>query len=222
MSSKRFIDVSHTIEHGMLTYPGIPAPEISDFLTRADSRGHYAAGTEFSIGKIDMAANTGTYVDSPFHRYENGMDLSELPLESLADLEGIVVRCPLENGRAVHKKYLECYDVKGKAVLIHTGWDRHWRTNQYFQGHSYLTKDAAEYCVQSGAAVVGIDSLNIDDTDDLTRPAHSLLLRANIPIVEHMCNLKSVPDNGFKFYAVPLKIRRFGSFPVRAFCIVTG
>ena len=221
MKSKRFIDVSHTIEHGMQTYPGIPVPVITDFLTRSDSREHYADGTEFYIGKIEMVANTGTYIDSPFHRYENGTDLSELRLESLADLEGITIHCPFMNGRAVNKQCLEKHDVRGKAVLIHTGWDVHWRSEQYFQGHPYLTRDAADFLVHERAILVGIDSMNIDDTDDLTRPAHSLLLRANIPIVEHMCNLQSVPDRGFKFYAVPVKIRHYGSFSVRAFCIIS-
>lgn len=221
MKSKRFIDVSHTIEHGMLTYPGIPGPVITDFWTRVDSREHYANGTEFYIGKIEMAANTGTYVDSPFHRYADGKDVSELPLDSLADLEGIVIRYPLVNGRAVNKQCLEKHDVKGKAVLIHTGWDQHWRNDRYFRGHSYLTEDAADFLLHEGAILAGIDSLNIDDTDDLTRPVHSLLLGANIPIIEHMCNLQFVPDCGFKFYAIPVKVRRFGSFPVRAFCIVS-
>ena len=217
---RNFIDVSHTIEHGMITYPGIPGPVIADFLTRQDSRSHYADGVEFSIGTIEMAANTGTYVDSPFHRYAGGTDLSELSLESLANLDGIVIRHPETEGRPVDAHCMDMYDVKGKAVLIHTGWDRHWRSETYFRGHPYLTKDAAAFLLHGGARLVGIDSLNIDDTADLTRPAHSLLLGANIPIVEHLCNLQSIPDSGFKFFAVPIKIRYFGSFPVRAFCTV--
>jgi kynurenine formamidase len=220
IKKRRFVDVGHTIEHGMKTYPGIPGPVITDLLTRPDSRKNYAEGTEFSIGKIEMAANTGTYVDSPFHRYENGTDLSELPLESLADIDGIVVRCLVAKGRAISAQNLDHVDVKGKAVLFDTGWDRHWGTETYFHGHPYLTKDAAEFLLREGATLVGIDSLNIDDTGDLTRPVHSILLGANIPIVEHLCNLESVPDSGFKFFAVPVKIRQFGSFPVRAFCLI--
>jgi arylformamidase len=217
---QQLIDVSHTVEHGMTTYPGIPAPSITDFLTRSDSREHYAKGTEFYIGKIEMAANTGTYVDSPFHRYAGGKDLSELPLDSLANLEGIVIRCPFENGSEVDKYWLEKHDIRRKAVLIHTGWDRHWRKEQYFKGHPYLTKEAADFLLHEGAVLVGIDSLNIDDTNNPARPVHSILLGADIPIVEHLCNLQSVPDRGFTFFAVPVKIRSFGSFPVRAFCII--
>jgi arylformamidase len=220
MDKRRFIDVGHTIEHGMRTYPGIPGPVITDFLTRVDSRKHYAEGTEFSIGKIEMAANTGTYIDSPFHRYENGTDLSGLPLESLADIDGIVVRCRVTNNRAITAQNLGPVNVKGKAVLFDTGWDRNWGAETYFQGHPYLTKDVAVFLIREGAILVGIDSLNIDNTDDPARPVHSILLGANIPIVEHMCNLQSVPDSGFKFYAVPVRIRHFGSFPVRAFCLI--
>ncbi len=220
IDKRRFIDVGHTIENGMKTYPGIPGPVITDLLTRPDSRKNYAEGTEFSIGKIEMAANTGTYVDSPFHRYESGTDLSELPLESLADIDGIVVRCRDEKARAISTQNFDHVEVKGKAVLFDTGWDRHWGTKTYFHGHPYLTKDAADFLVHEGAILVGIDSLNIDDTGDLTRPVHSILLGANIPIVEHMCNLQSVPGGGFKFFAVPVKIRHFGSFPVRAFCLI--
>ncbi len=217
---KRYIDVSHPIEHGMRTYPGMPVPVISDHMTRVDSREHYSEGTEFYVGRIELVANTGTYVDSPFHRFEKGTDLCDLPLDSVADLEGIVIRYPLASGRAVNQECIASHNVRGKAVLIHTGWDTYWQDNHYFTGHSFLTKDAVDFLVREGARLVGIDSLNIDDTDDLTRPAHTHLLHANIPIVEHLCNLQNVPDSGFRFFAVPVKIRRFGSFPVRAFCIV--
>jgi arylformamidase len=220
MDKRQFIDVGHTVEHNMKTYPGIPGPVITDFLTRSDSRRSYAQGTEFSIGKIEMVANTGTYLDSPFHRYENGTDLSELPLESVADIDGIVVRCRTAENRAITAHTFNHLDVKGKAVLFDTGWDKNWGTETYFHGHPYLTKDAADVLVRDGAILVGIDSLNIDDTGDLTRPVHSILLGARIPIVEHMCNLRSVPDSGFKFFAVPVRIRHFGSFPVRAFCLI--
>src|SRR4026208_1064677 len=160
--SKKLIDLSHTVEHGMITYKGLPAPIICDFLSREESRKHYAEGTEFNIGKIEMVANTGTYVDSPFHRFADGIDLSELPLESLVDLEGVVIRVQ-EFGRAIPAEAFPGLDLKGKAVLIHTDWARHWRTDQYFEGHPFLTREAAQFLADSGAAFVGIDTYNIDD-----------------------------------------------------------
>jgi arylformamidase len=216
----RLIDLSHTVEHGMVTYRGLPAPLICDFLSREDSRRIYATGTEFHIGKIEMVANTGTYLDSPFHRYADGKDLSQLPLESLADLEAIVVHAPNESGRALDAAALRGYDLRGKAVLVHTGWSRHWRSAQYFEGHSFLTADAAALLRDEGAALVGIDSLNIDDISSGERPVHSTLLRHDIPIVEHMTNLDQVPDTGFRFHAVPVKVKNFGTFPVRAFALL--
>jgi arylformamidase len=216
----QLIDLSHTVEHGMITYNGLPAPVISDYWSRADSRTHYAPGTEFQIGKIEMVGNTGTYLDSPFHRYANGSDLADLPLQSIANLEGVVVRWDMSNGRAVGVDALKTIDVQGKAVLIHTGWDAHWRTERYFRSHPYLTCDAAQWLVDHQAALVGIDSLNIDSTEDGTRPAHTLLLGANIPIVEHLCNLRAIPEHRFRFFAVPVKIKRMSSFPVRAFALI--
>jgi kynurenine formamidase len=211
----KLIDVSHEVEDGLVTYKGLPAPVICDFLTREQSRSIYSDGTEFYIGKIEMVANTGTYVDSPFHRYPEGKDLAELPLSSLANLEGVVVRAG--TGRAIGEAQFAGLDMRGKAVIIATGWDKNWKTEQYFEGHPYLTRDAARLLAESGAALVGIDSLNIDDTEDLTRPAHSILLGAEIPIAEHLCNLGALPDSGFRFFAVPVKVKRFGTFPVRAF-----
>jgi len=224
----KLIDLSHTIEHGLITYKGLPAPIICDFLSREQSTQHYAPGTQFQIGKIDMVANTGTYLDSPFHRYEDGKDLSELELTSLANLDGKVLRAKGEGLRAegeaptaIDANALEGIDVEGKAVLIETNWARHWRTDKYFAGtHPFLTKDAAQLLADSRAVLVGIDSYNIDDTSDLTRPAHSILLGAGIPIVEHMCNLDQIPKNSFKFFAVPIKVKGMGTFPVRAFAIV--
>ena len=216
---KRYIDVSHTVEDGMLTYRGLPAPVICDYWSREYSQQFYTEGTSFQIGKIEMVANTGTYLDSPFHRFADGKDLSELPLDCLADLEGVVVR--LTNGaeRAISPSVFNGFNLRGKAVLVHTGWDRHWRTDQYFEGHPYLTAETAAYLVEAGAAMVGIDSLNIDDTADGRRPVHTALLQAEIPIVEHMCHLDSLPSNGFRFFAVPVKVKSFGTFPVRAFAI---
>jgi arylformamidase len=217
----RFIDLSHTIHDGLITYKGLPAPIICDFLSREQSKQHYAAGTKFQIGKIEMVANTGTYLDSPFHRYEDGKDLSELELMSLANLDGVVLRAKDEAQRSIAASAFAGLDVRGKAVLIHTDWSQHWRTGEYFAGtHPFLTKDAAQLLADRGAALVGIDSYNIDDTVDLTRPAHSILLGAGIPIVEHMCRLEELPDSRFKFFAVPVKIKGMGTFPVRAFGIV--
>ena len=216
----RLIDLSHTVEHGMVTYRGLPAPLICDFLSREDTRRLYATGTEFHIGKIEMVANTGTYLDSPFHRYADGKDLSQLPLESVADLDAIVVRAPDESGRSIDAGAFRGLDLRGKAVLVHTGWSRHWRTDQYFEGHSFLTAEAAALLRDEGAALVGIDSLNIDDNSSGERPVHSTLLRHDIPIVEHMTNLDQVPDSGFRFHAVPVKVKNFGTFPVRAFALL--
>jgi kynurenine formamidase len=202
----------------MITYKGLPAPVISDHLSREDSRSRYAPGTEFHIGKIEMVANTGTYLDSPFHRYARGKDLSALDLNSIANLDGIVIRV---SEREITEKSFSEIEVKDKAVLVHTGWDRHWRTEEYSSGnHPYLTESAATYLAKSGATLVGIDSFNIDATHDGNRPAHSILLGHDIPIVEHLCGLGDLPDSGFKFFAVPVKVRQFGTFPVRAFGIV--
>ena len=217
----RLVDVSHTVEDGMITYKGLPPPVITDHLTRERSRQIYAPGTEFQIGKIEMVANTGTYLDSPFHRYEDGTDLAGLDLCSLANLEGLVVRKVSVEERGITPAALIGLDVKAKAVLFHTGWDTRWRTESYSDGtHPFLMADAAAYLAQSGAALVGIDSYNIDDTKDGSRPAHSILLRHEIPIVEHLCGLGELPDHNFKFFAVPVKVEGFGTFPVRAFGIV--
>jgi kynurenine formamidase len=214
------VDVSYVVEHGMVTYKGLPAPLVCDFLSREQSRSHYAPGTEFHIGKIEMVANTGTYLDSPFHRYAAGKDLSELPLERLANLQGVVIAADLSKGRAIGRSTFKGHDLRGKAVLVRTGWDAHWRTDQYFDGHPFLTKDAAEHLLAAGVALVGIDSLNIDDTGDLSRPVHSLLLAAEVPIVEHLRGLGRLPGDGFRFFAVPVKVKGLGTFPVRAFGLV--
>ena len=217
-TERKLIDVSHVVEDGMMTYKGLPAPLICDYLSRERSREYYTEGTEFHIGKIEMVANTGTYLDTPFHRYADGKDLSQLALSSLADLDGIVVRT--SDHRVITRHFFEGLELRGKAVLVHTGWSVHWRTDHYFEGHPFLTAEAAQYLVDSGAALVGIDSLNIDDTADLRRPVHSILLAHDIPIVEHLCGLHQLPDQGFRFFAVPVKVKAFGTFPVRAFAIV--
>jgi arylformamidase len=218
----RLLDVSHTVESGMLTYKGLPAPVVCDYLSREASRKLYSAGTEFQIGRIEMVANTGTYVDSPFHRFANGRDLSELALESLANLDCLVARIGTTGNRAIDALPFAATDIRGKAVLIHTGWARHWRTENYFEGFPYLTGRLAQWLRDAGAVMVGIDSHNIDDTDTGERPVHSTLLGADIPIVEHLCGLEAVPERGAKFFAVPVKVKGFGTFPVRAFAAVEG
>jgi arylformamidase len=219
MSANRFIDVSHVVEHGMTTYKNFPAPVICDWLSREASRAKYEPGTEFQIGKIEMIANTGTYVDAPYHRYANGKDLSELPLESLANLDCVVVRVK-PGTTSIDDVPLTAKQVAGRAVLFHTGWDRHWRTHDYFDGHPFLTEKVAEFLAQSRAALVGIDSHNIDDTRGGTRPVHSTLLGHDIPICEHMCGLAALPDAGSRFFAVPVKVKAMGTFPVRAIGVV--
>ncbi|HEU4647534.1 MAG TPA: cyclase family protein [Gemmatimonadales bacterium] len=212
----RHIDLSHAVEHGMVTYPGLPGPVICDYLSREASRAIYAPGVEFQIGRIEMVANTGTYIDSPFHRYADGADLARLPLEVLAGLPTVVVQAPGAS-RAIGPEAFSGLQLEGKAVLIHTGWSRHWRTPEYLSGHPFLTADAAQHLLDAGARLVGIDSLNIDDTADMARPVHSRLLGAKVPIVEHLTNLAALPPNGFRFYAVPPKVVGFGTFPIRAF-----
>jgi arylformamidase len=217
-----FIDLSHTIEDGMETYPGLPGPLICDFLSREASRSRYAEGTEFQIGKLEMVGNTGTYLDSPFHRYADSKDLSELPLESLADLEAVVIRAVSSPSPAIDSAAFRGIDVRGKAVLVQTGWSRHWRTPKYFAGAPFLTEDAARLLRDEGAALVGIDSLNIDSIEDGHRPVHTILLGSEIPIVEHMTNLDSLDRSGcLRFFAVPPRVKAFGTFPVRAFVITT-
>ena len=216
----RYLDLSHVIEDGMITYPGIPAPHVCDFLSREASGTRYAAGTTFQIGRIDLVANTGTYLDSPFHRFEDGHDLSQLALAQLADLDAVLVRVTGSDRRAIDAPALAALDVRGKAVLVHTGWARHWRTESYGRGHPFLSAAAAGWLRDQGARLVGIDSLNIDDTEDGERPVHTTLLGAGIPIVEHLRGLEQLPAAGFTFSAVPPAVRGMGSFPVRAYARV--
>ena len=217
--NRKLIDLSHEIEHGMVTYRGLPAPTISDWLSRDASKARYGPGTTFQIGKMELVANTGTYIDAPFHRYADGRDIAGYTLEAVADLPGIVIR--VSGGRAIDLARFEGQELKGKAVLVHTGWDRHWRTDMYSSGqHPFVTKGAAEYLAKAGAALVGIDSFNIDDDKDGTRPAHTTLLGAGIAIVEHLTRLADLPDSGVRFFAVPPRVKGMGSFPVRAFAIV--
>jgi arylformamidase len=208
------VDLSHRICDGTITYRGLPGPHICDFWTREESAALYEDGSTFQIGRIDMVANTGTYLDTPFHRFEDGNDLAEVALERLAGLDGLVVR---STEQAIDAAAFASVEVHGKAVLIHTGWDRHWGSETYFTDHPFLTAEAATLLAESGAALVGIDSHNIDDTSVPRRPVHTILLGAGVLIVEHLTNLAAVPDTGFRFTATPPKIAGMGTFPVRAF-----
>ncbi|MFN8170536.1 MAG: cyclase family protein [Candidatus Nanopelagicales bacterium] len=218
--ARRLVELSHVIEPGMTTYPGLPAPTITPHLTREASRGVYAPGTEFAIDAITMVGNTGTYLDSPFHRYEHGPDLARLPLASLVDLPTVVVRTAGSGRRAVDVGELAAFEVAGAAVLLHTGGDAGWRTPAYAQDAPFLTRAGATWLIDHGAILVGIDSVNIDDTGDPTRPAHTLLLDAGIPIVEHLTGLDRLPVHGARFTAAPPRVAAFGTFPVRAYAIV--
>ena len=213
------IDLSHTVSDGLITYQGLPAPIIGDFLSREESRNYYDEGTEFHIGKIEMVANTGTYLDSPFHRFADGADSSELPLTKLADLDAVVIRAANREIKAVDVSLFENLDVRDKAVLVNTNWSEHWETETYFSNHPFLTREIANFLVENKARLVGIDSYNIDDINDKARPVHTILLGTGIPIVEHLCNLAALPDRNFKFLAVPVKVKNFGTFPVRAFAV---
>jgi kynurenine formamidase len=213
---QQLIDLSHTIEDGLITYKGLPAPIICDFLSREASRELYEPGTEFQIGKIEMVTNTGTYLDCPFHRFADGDDLSQVGLEAFTDLEAIVMRVPYTETLAITPDCLTNQEIRNRAVLIHTGWDAHWNTERYYTNHPFLTAEAAIYLRDCGAKLVGIDSHNIDDTAGRSRPVHTTLLSANILIVEHLCNLSAVPEDGFTFSAIPPKFKGVGTFPVRA------
>ncbi len=217
---KQYIDLSHTIKNGEVTYKGLPAPIICDYLSRVDSQQFYEEGTSFQIGKIEMVSNTGTYIDCPFHRYEDGKDLSEIKLNQLADLEGILIHRPYQKGLSIGKEYFLNKELKNKAVLVYTGWSAHWQTDQYFEQHPYLTEEAAHYLKAQEVALVGIDSHNIDDTTVNARPVHSVLLKNEILIVEHLNNLQALVGKDFYFSAVPPKIQDFGTFPVRAFATI--
>jgi kynurenine formamidase len=220
---RRWVELSHVISAGMVTYPGLPGPEITPHLTREASRANYAEGTEFAIDRVSMVGNTGTYLDSPFHRYAGGTDLAGLPLERLADLAAVVVRTVGGGVRGVGVDALADSTVAGCAVLLHTGGDRQWGTPEYAADAPYLTRDGAAWLVDHGAALVGIDAVNIDDISPDARggrPAHSLLLAAGIPIVEHLTGLAELPPTGARFTAAPPRVAGFGTFPVRAYAAV--
>ena len=222
----RLIDLSHDIFDGMVTHPGIPVPVITTVLSFDESRGRYGPDTEFEIARIDLVANTGTYLDTPAHRYRDGTDLADVALDAVADVPGIVVDCrgasaaPAGPGRGIGPEALDGVDLRGRAVLFATGWDRHWGTFTYLADNPFLTAETAALLVERGAALVGIDSLNVDSLEDPTRPAHTAILAAGIPLVEHLTGLSALPRDGFRFFAVPPRIHEMATFPVRAFAIV--
>ncbi|MCF0062235.1 cyclase family protein [Dyadobacter chenwenxiniae] len=214
-NAKKLIDLSHTIFDGLITYKGLPAPVICDFLSRENSKAKYEEGTEFQIGKIEMVSNTGTYIDCPFHRYAHGKDLSEVSLAAFANLDGVTINAV--GVMEIGVDYFKNKEIRNKAVIVRTDWSRHWNTDAYFENHPFINREAAEYLRDCGVKLVGIDSHNIDDTRGNNRPVHTVLLGAEILIVEHMCNLGALPEAGFLFSAVPPKFKGVGTFPVRAF-----
>ena len=217
----RIVDLTHPIRDGLITFPGLPAPQIRPHLTRAQSRSRYEPGTEFQIDAITMVGNTGTYLDSPFHRYAEGLDLAALPLESCVELSAVLARTAGSGSRAVDVGALAALDVAGRAVLLHTGGDAAWGHADYATEAPYLSEAGARWLAERGARLVGIDSVNIDDIQGGgRRPAHSILLRAGIPVVEHLTGLSQLPPTGFRFTAAPIPLAGFGSFPTRAYATV--
>jgi arylformamidase len=213
----RLVELNHVIRAGLTTYPGLPGPVITPYQTRRASRQHYALGTEFAIDKLTLVGNTGTYLDAPYHRYPDGADLSAISLEQTVDLPAVVVRVAGAPQQGIDVGALAALDVHAAAVLLHTGDDARFGTPAYSQNRHFLTRAGASWLVAHGAALVGIDALNIDDTADAERPAHSLLLAAGIPLVEHLTGLGQLPPTGARFTALPLRIEATGTIPVRAF-----
>jgi arylformamidase len=218
--SRHTIDLSHEIADGMVTHPGIPSPTISAFLTHEASAARYAPGTTFEIGRIDLVANTGTYLDMPAHRFPGGADLGDLELQKVVDLDGVLVDCRGQQQKAIGAEAFRGVQVEGRAVLVATGWDEHWGTETYLSDNPFLTEEAAAFLVSAGVALVGIDSLNVDALTDPRRPAHTAILRAGIPLVEHLTGLGHLPAEGWRFFAVPPRIRGMATFPVRAVALI--
>lgn len=218
--TRRAVDLSHEITDGMITHPGIPGPTISTFLSHEASAARYAPGTTFEIGRIDLVANTGTYIDTPAHRFPGRPDLAKLDLGRVVDLDGVMVDCRGRDGQAIGPDAFDGIDVKGRAVLVATGWDVHWGTPDYLTDNPFLTEAGARYLVEAGVALVGIDSLNVDSLSDPARPAHTFILGAGIPLVEHLTSLDELPPDGWRFFAVPPRIRGMATFPVRAFALL--
>lgn len=221
-ASTRFVEVSHVIEAGMKTYPDLPVPEPKILMDYDDSREHYHGESEFFIASLHLCGNTGTYVDSPRHRYRGGTDLAGLPLESVAHVPVVKIDVRDASARGIGPERFRGLDLAGKAVIVNTGWARHWRTESYFEAHPFLTAEACEHLVRAGARLVGIDSLNIDDTEDFKRPAHTLLLGAGIPVCEHMTNLEAMDPTGGYLHAAPIAWAGGVTFPVRAYVVYPG
>ncbi|MBM4306383.1 MAG: cyclase family protein [Deltaproteobacteria bacterium] len=213
---KHFIELNHVLKDGMMAYPGLPSPKIGPFLDHQASRSRYQDQTEFYLGQVEMVCNLGTYLDSPFHRYRDGLDLSQVPLEKVAGVPGVVFDGIISPDRSV-TIHNEAKGLEGKAVLIRTGWDKRWGSESYWEPGPYLSAASIDLLIRSKASLVGVDFWNVDDTMDPSRPVHTKLLASNILIVEHLCNLSALPQTGFRFYAVPLRIVQGASFPVRAF-----
>ena len=215
------IDLSHVLADGVHTYPELPAPKIRPWKTHAETAEHYAPGVGFHFGHVEMLGNSGTWIDAPFHRYEDGKDIADLPLERLADLDAIVVRPDLRAGPAIGPEAFAGLALRGRAILIATGWSRHWNTTVYAGGgHPFLTRTAAEHVLEAGAVFLGVDSINVDDTEDGERPVHSLLLANDVPIGEHFTNLEALPSEGLRLHAAPVKARGLGTFSVRAYAVL--
>jgi kynurenine formamidase len=213
---EKFVELNHILEDGMAAYPGLPHPKIGAFLDHQASRSRYYDQAEFYLGKVEMVCNLGTYLDSPFHRYRDGNDLSQVPLKRVAGIPGIVFEGPVSSDRSITIDAMDS-ELQGRAVLIRTGWDKRWGTESYWEPGPFLSKKSIDLLIRSKATLVGVDFWNVDDTTDFTRPAHTRLLASDILIVEHLCNLSELPRIGFRFYAVPLRIAHGASFPVRAF-----
>lgn len=217
---KEYIDLSHIIEEKLITYKGLPPPLICDYLSRESSKPYYADGVTFQIGKIEMVGNTGTYIDCPFHRYEEGKDLAQTALDKFVDIPAVLICAPYQKGTEIGIDFFRGIKLNSHAVIIHTGWSDFWNTDRYYTQHPYLTADAARYLVDQDVLLAGIDSHNIDDTRTGHRPVHTILLKNEILIVEHLCELDKIPVDEFLFTAVPPKIKGMGTFPVRAFATI--
>jgi kynurenine formamidase len=213
----RLVDLSHVIADGLVTYPGLPTPRVVTHLSREGSEGRYAPGTRFAITGVEMVGNTGTYLDAPFHRFAEGKDLAELPLDALANLPAVKVS---PSGRAIGAEAFEQLDLRGKAVLVETGWSRRFGTEDYLDDYPYLTEPAAALLVERGVLLVGIDGPNVDDVRDGRRPVHTGLLAADVLVVEHLRGLAELPPSGFRLFAVPPRIAGLTSFPVRVFALI--
>jgi kynurenine formamidase len=213
---RKLVELNHLLEDGMMAYPGLPRPKIGAFLDHKESRSRYHDQAEFYLGKVDMVCNLGTYIDSPFHRYPQGADLSQVPLERVAGIPGIMIDGRVSSDRSITLS-ADRSELNRKAVLIRTGWDKRWGTESYWEPGPYLSRESVDLLLSSKTELVGVDFWNADDTADLSRPVHTRLLASNILVVEHLCNLSALPWTGFTFYAVPLRIVHGASFPVRAF-----